>query len=117
MAAQDFILTLLRDAARNSRRCPTNDEVANALIGAGYGNTLNVSLLARRGLFRIEVYAYNWRVVEIDGMRTAPCPHKHSVRPYRVIDTGGRPEPERPDDLPQGSAKDRLRAAMGKASA
>lgn len=86
----DHILDFYRAAAREGRRCPTKVEQAQAFGAIRFDESL--AELARRGLItKIEIYGKNWRVVEIDGMRTAPFMPKdgHIAKPYRIIDKAG----------------------------
>lgn len=83
----DTVFGLLVDAARKGERCPQGWQL-------GDRNKL-VAALARAGRIRVEVWAHNWRVVEIaegphKGKRTlkAPC----GIKPYVVIDKESKPE-------------------------
>lgn len=86
MSARDVVLDMLRTAAREGRRCPTNPELRDALHKQGLGLSVSAipPALARDGLLRIEVYSKNWRVVEVDGFRTAEDPR--GGEPYKVIE-------------------------------
>lgn len=86
-ASQEVILSILREAAKKGERCPTLPQLRLAVQCLGFRGiqtTAHLTVLARQGHIRIEVYARNWRVVEIDGHRTAPSPDPYAV-PYRVI--------------------------------
>lgn len=88
-AALEAVPALLRAAATAGERCPTDPEIGDHLYGLGlnYPADARPSALAARGLLRSEVYARNWRVVEIDGMRTKEPPTGGA--PYRIIDGAG----------------------------
>ena len=82
--SRDRTFHLLAEAARTGARCPKKGEIP-------WGKD-HVAMLARLGHIRIEIYARNWRVVEImtgphAGKRTAPAPFPEdgSGKPYRVI--------------------------------
>lgn len=85
----DAILEFYRAAAREGRRCPTQFDQRSAFGTIRFGES--PGQLARQGLItRVEVYGKNWRVVEIDGLRTAPyIPKSGKGLPYRVIDKTG----------------------------
>lgn len=93
MTPEEIILDILRDAARKGERCPTNGRLRVLAKQRGLTNGVPVdcipSELAHRGLCRSEVYSQNWRVVEIDGMRTQECPR--GGEPYKVIDRRRKP--------------------------
>lgn len=84
------VLDLVRNAAKAGLRCPQNFEIVNAVQRAGYGMVASAMLpnLARKGRLRVEIYAGNWRVAEIDGLRTQGPPAGSGV-PYKVIDGAG----------------------------
>lgn len=73
----------IEHAALNGLRCPINKT-------HGYG-TLRMGVtseLVKQGRIRVEVYAHNWRVIEITsgpnaGKRTAPPPYK-DWKPYKI---------------------------------
>jgi hypothetical protein len=90
-----FVVDFLREVARKGERCPTSPEIGAALIRAGFQSSASyrVSVLARRGLFKVEIYGKNWRVIEIDGMRTKGPPFIGT--PYRVIAKGAQLTPAR----------------------
>jgi hypothetical protein len=76
---------------RTPRRCGRSLPAARSASARQRAG--NVAL-ARAGRIRIEVYAHNWRVVEIlsgpnKGKRTAPCPNKTNG-PYLVIEKESR---------------------------
>ncbi len=78
--ARNEAFALIEECARTGQRAPFNDQVK------GGSNTFRA--LADKGLIRIEVYALNWRVVEIRkgalaGQRTMEPPS--GGRPYRII--------------------------------
>lgn len=80
---------LIEQAAIAGARCPVNITMATPDGGLASGVT---GALARDGRIRIEVYAKNWRVIEIlkgphAGKRTAPPPFKGSRKPYKIITT------------------------------
>ena len=86
-ASEEVVLDLLREATRGGLRCPTNEALRASLRAAGYlGLPVEMvpSELALRGRLRTEVYGRNYRVIEIDGQRTAPPPTPGT--PWRVID-------------------------------
>lgn len=89
---RQFVLSELRRAARQGLRCPTNAELRDMAVSAGVRPTANgyPSDLAYLRKCRVEVYGQNWRVVEIDGMRTAE--YKPGAVPYVVIQDGKRVE-------------------------
>lgn len=64
-------------------RCPTRDEVSHTFV----------TDLVRTGDIRVEIYAGNWRVIEIltgehKGLRTAERPGKR-VPAWKVMDARG----------------------------
>jgi hypothetical protein len=76
---------LLEQAAKRGERCPQSGNFGPLKSAA-------TTALARAGRIRIEIYAHNWRVVEIltgrhAGKRTMPTPYKGSGRPYMTIGT------------------------------
>ena len=85
------VFGMLEAAAAAGARCPINDQLP-------YGAT---KMLACNGRIRIEVYAHNWRVVEIlegphKGKRTMEAPSIKSgklrgarPKPYLVSDRDG----------------------------
>lgn len=86
-ANEAVVLAILREAAIAGRRCPTNPQIHKELIRRGYSSwpaPLKPSELAYRGLIKSEVYANNWRVIEIDGHRTAEAPNGWQC--YLIID-------------------------------
>jgi hypothetical protein len=90
-----FMVEFLREVARKGERCPTSTEIGAALIRAGLQSSAScrVPVLARRGLFKVEIYGKNWRVIEIDGLRTMEPPFVGV--PYRVIAKGASVTPAR----------------------
>ena len=92
MAPVEAVLDILRAAATNKERCPMNEQIIMMLKDQGYGGLpwgLRPSELARLGYIRVEIYSHNWRVVEIDGLRTAEPPRKIGVppvKPHKVLD-------------------------------
>jgi hypothetical protein len=115
--ADFFVVDFLLEVARKGERCPTSTEIGAALIRAGLRSSAShrVPDLARRGLFKVEIYGKNWRVVEIDGMRTMEPPFVGA--PYRVIAKGTSSRPFRkaqagPHRGGQSKAWKRLRCLM-----
>ena len=78
------VFLLIRARAKAGERAPINDEFS--------GGTPVIQALAERGLIRVEVFAQNWRVIEIlegpeKGCRTKECPlggEPYLVYPVRV---------------------------------
>lgn len=86
MTPREIVLTAIRKAAQDGKRCPTNDQLRDLVWDAGFqGLPLKdtPSELAYEGILRTEVYARNWRVVVIDGMRTKEPPNVGE--PYLTI--------------------------------
>ena len=85
-----FVLDLLRRAAEHGERCPTRPEIREALEEAGLPTPIYAcpAELAYAGLIRIEVYGKNYRVVQIDDLRTAEAPA--GWLPYLIIEDGRR---------------------------
>jgi hypothetical protein len=86
--ALNALFKLVEAHAAEGKRCPTNDEIADYLARTGHLSRLKLTDVARSGRIKIEVYAKNFRVVEIcdgphRGKRTQDAPHYQS--PYRVI--------------------------------
>ncbi len=86
----DLIIDFYRAAADAGRRCPTAVEHMQefGMLRLGEAPTD----LARRGLITsVEIYGKNWRVIEIDGKRTAPFLPRdgHVAKPYRIINKDG----------------------------
>jgi len=75
-------LKLITEAADKGERCPVNKNIPSA-------GTV-IPELVRMGLIRIEVYQWNWRVVEIvkTGNKTKSSPY--NGKPYKIIDHEGR---------------------------
>ena len=105
---QDEVFTLLVGAACRDERCPQmhpHGPLTAQQNGA-------IADLARAGFVRLELYALNWRVIEIragehKGKRTAKCPHINRG-PYKIIrkgdvTAGQRGTPSKP--LPYGAYK------------
>lgn len=80
----DDVLDWYRDFARRGVRAPERDEHKTMF---GNRHDWNLTTLAKKGLLRIEISGKNWRVIEIDGMRTAE--HNPPWFVYRVIDKDG----------------------------
>lgn len=76
----------LLDVAKSGARAPTRFELQRMFGGDVFRA---MRFLTAAGRLRIEVYAKNWRVIEIQGHRTARPPFKGAPRPYRVIDQHG----------------------------
>lgn len=92
---EQAVLAILRDAAQRGVRCPTNPEIAEALIKFGFPTwpkEARVHELAYAGFLKVEVYDQNYRVVEIDGMRTKAA--RPGWQPYAVISGGKRKTPQ-----------------------
>lgn len=77
-----LVLTELAWAAQIADRCPTNAELEKRLGSVPFEAT--PSELARQGYCVVYLYGKCYRVVEIDGHRTAPPP-AHYGEPYKVI--------------------------------
>lgn len=80
------VFDILCAVATAGKRCPKASELPAKDSGA-------TSRLARAGFIRIEIYAENWRVVEIRkgpsaGLRTKAF-RLPTSKPYRVIDENG----------------------------
>lgn len=77
----DAVFAWLKDFVEKGLRAPTRDHVAKE-----FGNRGNdvVARLARDSRIRIEIWANNWRVIEIDGKRSMRSPN--GTAPYKVID-------------------------------
>lgn len=78
-------LSILRAAANKGERCPTNDELRRQLYELGHtlSSDAHPAELAYEGLIKVEVYGRNYRVIEIEGKRTAEAPP--GWEPYLVI--------------------------------
>lgn len=76
------VLLILKDAAFRGVRCPTNPEIKRVVGSLPYEDS--VTQLAREGLCIAYLYGHNYRVVEIDGKKTAPAP-EHYGPPHKVI--------------------------------
>lgn len=85
MDIQRFVLALLLSMAKAGKRCPTTDQIRDICGKEGFPVPIDctVSELAHRGFLISEVYALNYRVIEIDGHRTAPAPG--GGPPYKII--------------------------------
>lgn len=87
-ATPALLLEWLRDLARNNQRAPTEDQMRTEFGNAG--KAMLRSLVSDGTVTRIEIYGKNWRVIELDGLRTAPYIPKYGKGlPYRVIDKAG----------------------------
>lgn len=82
----DAVFALIVEAALNNERCPMNYgfERSRGTIPQGA-----VDGLVKEGKIRVEVYAKNYRVIEImwgrnAGKRTKPPDNKH-WKPYKVL--------------------------------
>ncbi len=74
------VLQVLRQAAAKGLRCPTNEEIEQQTGAMHFSET--PPQLALAGLLTVEIYGKNYRVIEIDGIRTAAAPEGR--KPYRV---------------------------------
>ena len=76
---EQAVLEILKAAAKRGDRAPFNHQID--------GGSNTVQRLTKGEFIQVEVYAHNWRVIEIieTGERTAECPH--ATKPYKV--TGG----------------------------
>lgn len=76
-------LASITAAAEAGERPLTND----CLPGGSYA----VSRLTKMGYIKVELWAMNWRTIEIvaTGKRTMECPHSGAVRPYKIIEASG----------------------------
>jgi len=77
------VYAYLLKIAKAGARAPQHD-----ILERDFGTSaINIVLeLAHAGRIRIEVWAKNWRVIEIEGFRTMAPPHIHEgAQPYRVI--------------------------------
>jgi hypothetical protein len=88
-------------AAVNDARCPTNRSQENPTGTLRIGVTTE---LVREGKIKIEVYAHNWRVVELltgpnAGKRTQKPPYKYATKPYLVLPALAVSRPDRKDTL------------------
>jgi hypothetical protein len=85
--ALDTAFAQIERAAIAGARCPTNhskENPAGTLLGGA------TAALLKEGKIRVEVYAHNWRVIEIldgpnAGKRTQPPPYKYATKPYLVL--------------------------------
>lgn len=78
---------LIERAAIKGERAPTNVSMDNPNGQLHSGVT---SQLLKQGKIRVEVYAHNWRVIEIltgpnAGKRTAMPPYKYATKPYLTL--------------------------------
>lgn len=73
------LLMRLRTCARNGERCPTRGDLN------GYDKGL-LPVMAREGFFTLEIGGRNWRVIEIDGLRTREPPDWKPL--YRISSAG-----------------------------
>lgn len=86
---------LIERAAVLGARAPTNWSMDNPTGVLPSGVT---SALVKEGRVRIEVYAKNWRVIEIlkgpnAGKRTMECPY-NGAKPYKIVPPLPAREPE-----------------------
>ena len=86
----DQVFRLVQEAALSKRRCPQRDHLTTA-------QTKALRECAYREWIKIQVYAQNWRVVEIRkgehaGARTLECPIGNGVPKMTVF---GRPQGHR----------------------
>ena len=77
----DETFALLERTAVAGERCPLNSPF-------GPVDSTTITMLARRGRIKVEVYRHNWRVVTLlegahKGKRTKECPA--GGKPYRVV--------------------------------
>lgn len=82
----DAVFALIVEAAINDWRCPKNSSPDNPKGGIPSGAT---NALVKEGKIRVEVYAHNYRVIEIlwgrnAGKRTKP-PDNKNWKPYKVL--------------------------------
>lgn len=85
----DAVFSLIVAAARKNERCPTSIRKGNTR-GIPSGAT---SALVKEGKIRVEVYAHNYRVIEIlwgpsAGKRTR-APDNKRWKPWRVLPKPG----------------------------
>lgn len=88
-ATPQAVLKILREVVEAGERCPTNDELAAELHERGFNGLpcrAQPAVLARQGHLKVEIFALNWRVIEIDGKRSQECPHTSRGRPYKIIE-------------------------------
>lgn len=78
-ATDENVYAYLLEIAKKGERAPTMEQILYRFRGG----VACVGRLAREGKIRIEVWAWNWRVIEIEGFRTKASPT--GARPYRVI--------------------------------
>lgn len=83
--AIDLGFAAIERAAIHGARCPTTKTRENPAGGLPSGVT---SELLKQGKIKVEVYAHNWRVIEIlvgphAGKRTLAAPHGR--RPYLIL--------------------------------
>jgi hypothetical protein len=89
------LFDIVVNAAKLSRRCPTNEELDGAITAA-----CGLPELARMGRILIEISGRNYRTVTIlmdahAGKRTAPDPGKN--RPWLTIGISSSKRPTAPD--------------------
>lgn len=85
--ARALVMSILRARAESGDRCPTQRELRGILYV--HGLMLHALAepwqLAKEGLFRLEVWAHNWRVIIYpDGKQTRASPR--GAAPYIVMD-------------------------------
>lgn len=83
----DMGFVAVERCAIDGTRCPTNISMENPNGTLRSGIT---SALVKEGKIKVEVYAHNWRVVEIligpnVGKRTQAPPYKYATQPYLVL--------------------------------
>jgi len=86
-------------AAVSGARCPTNRSQENPTGTLRIGVTTE---LVKEGKIKIEVFAHNWRVVEIltgpnAGKRTQKPPYKYATKPYLVLPASSVTRPPKGD--------------------
>ena len=82
---KNFVRQYLLGFAKRGERCPRNREIRDAAAVAGcVGNSRTALIqLKTEGILRTEVYAKNYRVAIIDGLRTKEPPAQYG-KPYKV---------------------------------
>lgn len=96
---QDFVFSLLEQAAAAGERCPTNIQLASLLKRGGFGRAAASSMpqivgsLVKQGLVVVRIYGRNYRDVlicsgEQRGLATRSPPH--GGVPYVILDVKGR---------------------------
>lgn len=98
----DRAFLLLETAARNGERCPHTARTENVqgerrqIPGLAPGTT---TVLAERGLIRVEIFSRNFRRITIlvgehAGRSTADHPFGALAKPYRVLDNSDHHRPQ-----------------------